>query len=137
MDSAGRNLEDDDAATSAAREAAEAANEEPVQQCESGGAGVEGRGGTGHVGKRGRGVGGSRCLGDTHADEVLCGEASVECRARSSGRSEKEEEEGEEQAGEDPGERYDGELLVLAERLGRRLLPAFENPTGDGDGDAC
>lgn len=26
--------------------------------------------------------------------------------------------------------RYDGELLVLAESLGRRLLPAFETPTG-------
>ncbi|CAN0323255.1 unnamed protein product, partial [Ectocarpus sp. 4 AP-2014] len=25
---------------------------------------------------------------------------------------------------------YDGELLVLAEKLGRRLLPAFDTPTG-------
>lgn len=31
---------------------------------------------------------------------------------------------------EEEEEFYNGELLVLAERLGRRLLPAFETPTG-------
>ncbi|CAM9934739.1 unnamed protein product, partial [Ectocarpus fasciculatus] len=37
----------------------------------------------------------------------------------------------EEWEGESSGEQqYDGELLVLAERLGRRLLPAFKTPTG-------
>ncbi|CAM9824254.1 unnamed protein product, partial [Ectocarpus sp. 8 AP-2014] len=36
-------------------------------------------------------------------------------------------EEGEGESGE---QQYDGELLVLAERLGRRLLPAFKTPTG-------
>ena len=30
----------------------------------------------------------------------------------------------------DDAEPYDGELLVLAEDLGRRLLPAFDTPTG-------
>ncbi|CAM9739383.1 unnamed protein product [Scytosiphon promiscuus] len=38
---------------------------------------------------------------------------------RDEGREEEEEE-----------EVYNGELLILAERLGRRLLPAFETPTG-------
>lgn len=36
----------------------------------------------------------------------------------------------EEGEGESVEQQYDGELLVLAERLGRRLLPAFKTSTG-------
>ena len=31
---------------------------------------------------------------------------------------------------EDPGAPYDGGLLTLAHDLGKRMLPAFETPTG-------
>lgn len=108
---------------------------------ECGGGGAEGRVGTGgEVGKGQGGVDGSRCFGDVDAGEKFCGEGFAGCGDSVGGRSdekEKEEEE-EEGTGEDPGERYDGELLVLAERLGRRLLPAFETPTGVAtDGLRC
>lgn len=114
------------------------------QRRECGGGRAEGRVGTGGEGGKGQGgVDGSRCFGDVDAGEKFCGEGSAGCRDSVGGRSgekEKEEEEEEEAegTGEDPGERYDGELLVLAERLGRRLLPAFETPTGVAtDGLRC
>eukprot|EP00752_Nemacystus_decipiens_P005748 g5200.t1 len=103
------------------------------ERCEYGDGEVEG---TSDAGRREGGAGGSRCFGDNDAYDEFCGGGgSAGCRAvEMCGGSSKEEEEaeekGESRAGEEGGERYDGELLVLAEKLGRRLLPAFETSTG-------
>lgn len=44
----------------------------------------------------------------------------------------KEGDDGDDEDEEEVEAEYNGELLALAESLGRRLLPAFETPTGNG-----
>ena len=137
----GDKHEDAKAALTSKPELAEAESEDTAgQQFGSRGGGadggdVEGRGGAcigGDAGTHGgEGEGGSRCFGDTDADDGGCTETSLGCEARIRRRSDGEEERDDQETGEELEERYGGELLVLAERLGRRLLPAFETATGD------
>ncbi|CAM9585959.1 unnamed protein product, partial [Hapterophycus canaliculatus] len=116
--------------------------------------GSAGKGVGGEVGDEGElplescGGGGGRCFGNTDGPggdnssrrraAARKGGGDKSSRDRGGGRGQDgwqgscvEAEEREGGAGEDGEEEiYNGELLVLAERLGRRLLPAFKTPTG-------